>query len=108
MLCLSLTTCASLGDIIATEPPKPTDSEVVRVLCARAPDGKFIFGPVAQSREDVLTDGTQRWLDARNAAWDAATKNGELCNFLGGVDFGNLKWGSPDVQPDTTDGSKTR
>lgn len=93
-LCLSLTTCETLGGIIATEPPKPTDNEVVRVLCARAPDGKFIFGPVAQSHKDVLTDYTQRWFDARNAAWDAATKNGELCGKLGAAEFGGVKWGA--------------
>lgn len=84
---LSLAACQTLTNIIETEPPKPSEASAVRLLCARDETGAFIFGPVELSRQD--TEGTRRQVEARNDAWDAATKDGKLC----GLEFGKLKWG---------------
>lgn len=93
-----LPACATLTTVFETEPPKPSQSEVVRLLCTRADDGSFIFGPIYVSRADVLSDETVRRLSAHAAAWDEATNKGELCGSLGAVPFGGMKWGSPDVE----------
>lgn len=94
LLSTTLTTCSTLADIIETEPPAPTEASVVRLLCAQDARGNFIFGDISQSRSDVLTEGTQKAIDAHNAAWDTATKNGELCGKLGAAPFGGVKWGT--------------
>lgn len=89
--CLSLTGCSTLTNILGIEEPPPR-SDVVRLLCARADDGTFMFGVVKLSRQD--TPETIRQVTARNAAWDAATENGKLCAALGAAPFGGMAWGS--------------
>lgn len=84
---LTLASCQTLTSIIATEPERPTEAQAVRLLCTRDEHGEFIFGPVALSRAD--TQETKDKVEARNDAWDAATKEGKLC----GIDFGGVKWG---------------
>lgn len=97
LIALVLPACSSLTSIIATSPPPPSQAEVVRLLCTRAEDGSFVFGPILISRRDVLTDGTLRLLSAHSGAWDIATDQGKLCGSLGAAPFGGMKWGTPNV-----------
>lgn len=88
----TLVSCETLTGIVSTEPAPPSQTDVVRLLCARNSAGNFIFGPVLYSKLDNPI--TQRGAQAHNDAWDAATKKGELCGGMGAAPFGGMKWGT--------------
>lgn len=73
-----LAACETLTGILAPNGPVVSEAQIVRVLCARDAKGEFIFGPVPYDR---LADTPQTIVavEARNDAWDAATKIGTLC-----------------------------
>ena len=78
MLLLSaLTGCEAIRATIGTDPEAPTEAATVRILCARNPEGVFIFGPVKVSHADTVD--TQEANIRRNRAWRDATKDGALC-----------------------------
>lgn len=95
LLCLA--NCATMTRILEIDPPGPTQTEAVRILCAKSKEGFFIYGPVYYHESD--TEITKALVAAHNDAWDSATQKGQLCggvtkpNF-GEIPFGKTTWGS--------------